>query len=80
MASPLGGALSLSRKDTCLTTQQTYLANAASARAQAETADLANVRERCLRSEAAWNAMAARVQQTEDLRARRLAEAAKVAA
>jgi len=63
-----------------LTTQQTYLANAASARADAEAADLANVRERCLRSEAAWNAMAARVQQSEDLRARRLAEAAKTAA
>lgn len=60
-----------------MTTQQTYLANAASARADAEAADLANVRERCLRSEAAWNAMAARVQHIEDLRARRSSEVAE---
>jgi hypothetical protein len=59
--------------------KQTYLANAAIARAEAEAADLANVRERCLRSEAAWNAMAARHQQTEDLRAQRLRDAAKAA-
>jgi len=58
-----------------LTPQQTYLANAASARAEADAAQLANVRERCLRSEAACIAMAERVQQTEDLRARRLVEA-----
>lgn len=63
-----------------MTIQQTYLANAASARAEAEATDLANVRDRCLRSEAAWNAMAARIQQTDDLRARRLAEAAGAAA
>lgn len=59
-----------------MTTQQTYLANAASARAEADAADLANVRARCLRSEAAWNAMAARIQQTQALRDRRLADAA----
>lgn len=59
---------------------QTFLANAAMARAEAEAADLANVRERCLRSEAAWIAMAARQQHTEDLRAKRLSEAAEAAA
>jgi hypothetical protein len=59
--------------------KETYLANAAKARAEAEAADLANVRERCLRSEAAWNAMAARHQHTEDLRAKRASETAKAA-
>lgn len=48
---------------------ETYLERAEDARAQAETATLANVRERCLRAEAAWREMAARVQRTEKMRA-----------
>lgn len=59
--------------------KSTYLANAAQARAEADAAVLDNVRERCLRSEAAWTAMAARLQYTEDLRAKRLAAEAKAA-
>jgi hypothetical protein len=59
---------------------QTFLANAAQARAEADAAELDNVRERCLRSEAAWIAMAARQQHTDDLRAKRLSEAAAAAA
>ena len=37
-----------------------YLARAAEARADAAAATLANVRDRCLRAEAAWTAMADR--------------------
>ncbi len=37
-------------------------------RDQAATTDLANVRERCLRSEAAWAAMAQRSRRTEAAR------------
>lgn len=59
--------------------KRTYLANAATARAEADAAVLDNVRERCLRSEAAWNAMAERLQFTEDLRAKRLAAEASEA-
>ena len=53
-----------------------YLARAAEARADAEAATLDNVRDRCRRAEAAWNAMAARSSRTERLRAQN--EAAKV--
>ena len=50
-------------------TSDFYLARAAeSARDAAET-NLENVRERCLRSEAAWRAMAARLLTAEDQRA-----------
>ena len=48
---------------------ENYLARAAECRAQAEAATLANVKERCLRAEEAWNGMAARVQRHEKLRA-----------
>lgn len=50
-----------------------YLARADEARAQAEMATLDNVRERCLRSEAAWREMAARVTLTDTMRATSLA-------
>ncbi len=46
-----------------------YLARAAEARAQAETISLENVRQRCLRAEEAWLAMARRVADTEARRA-----------
>lgn len=49
--------------------QELYLAHAADAHAEAEVAELENVRQRCLRSEAAWKEMAARVERTEKLRA-----------
>lgn len=61
-----------------LTDRETYLARAAEARAQAEAATLDNVRQRCLRSEAAWQAMADRARRTEQMRA--ASEAAKAAA
>ena len=45
-----------------------YLARAKDARAEADAATLDNVRERCLRAEAAWREMAARAQRTERMR------------
>ena len=50
-----------------------YLTRAEEARAQADAATLENVRERCLRSEAAWREMADRVTLTEKMRATSLA-------
>ena len=55
-----------------------YLARAAEARADADAATLDNVRDRCLRSEAAWAEMAARAGRTDKMRAK--TEAAKAAA
>ena len=51
-----------------------YLARAAEARADAEAATLANVRERCLRAAAAWDAMAARAHRGDTMRARQEAD------
>ena len=47
-----------------------YRARAAQAREEADTATLDNVRDRCLRAEAAWNHMADRVARTEEMRIR----------
>jgi hypothetical protein len=55
-----------------------YLARAAEARREADAATLSNVRDRCLRSEAAWLSMAERAERTEKMRAR--SEADKAAA
>ena len=55
-----------------------YLQRAAEARADADRADLANVKDRCLRAEAAWLVMAERADRTERLRAAH--EEAKAAA
>ena len=63
-----------------MTDRETFLARAADARRDAEAAQLDNVRERCLRSEAAWAEMAARAERTEKLRAARDAEKAATAA
>lgn len=55
-----------------------FRARAASARADAEAATLEHVRERCHRSEAAWEALARKAERSERLReeeARRKAEA-----
>ena len=45
-----------------------YLARAAQARADADAATLDNVRDRCLRSEAAWTQLADRAARTEQMR------------
>jgi hypothetical protein len=44
-----------------------YLARADQARAEAEAATLDHVRERCRRSEAAWQALADRAERSEKL-------------
>jgi hypothetical protein len=46
-----------------------YLARAGQARAEAEAATLERVRERCLRSEAAWIVMAERAEHSEKMKA-----------
>ncbi|RHW18147.1 hypothetical protein D1610_06590 [Sphingomonas gilva] len=48
-----------------------YRERAQLAQAEAETASLDNVRERCLRAEAAWTAMADRAERTQQLRDKR---------
>jgi hypothetical protein len=59
-------------------TLQLYRDRAEQARQEAEAATLDHVRDRCLRSEAAWTAMADRAAQTEDMRAKQaLAKAAQ---
>ena len=45
-----------------------YLARAAQARADADASTLDNVRDRCLRSEAAWSMLAERAARTEQMR------------
>ena len=50
------------------TNLQFVLARAAQAREEAEAATLDHVRERCRRSEAAWNALADKAQRSERLR------------
>jgi hypothetical protein len=55
-----------------------YTARAAEARADADASQLDNVKERCLRSAAAWEAMAARAHRSDTFRAGQ--EAAKAAA
>ena len=51
------------------TNLQFFLARAEQARDEAEAATLDHVRERCRRSEAAWNALADQAQRSEHLRA-----------
>ncbi len=57
-----------------------YLERAAEARRDAEAAVLDNVRDRCLRSAAAWDLMAARTARTERMRADQEAHKAAAAA
>ena len=59
---------------------ETLSARAADARADADAATLDNVRERCLRAEAAWIAMAERAARNETMRATLLAKKAADAA
>jgi hypothetical protein len=56
-------------------TREFYLARAEECRAEAASAPLANVRDRALRSEAAWRTMAAR--QDRIAQQREVAEAAR---
>jgi len=51
------------------TTSDFYLARAAECAAEAQRTALDNVRDRCLRSEAAWRAMAERLRRSEKMRA-----------
>lgn len=60
-------------------THPDYRALAANARSEADAATLANVRDRCLRSEAGFLAMAERQDLADRNRARREAAAAAVA-
>ena len=57
-----------------------YRARAIDARADAETAKLDNVRERCIRAAEAWETMADRAARTSKLRDRQDAEKAERAA
>ena len=58
------GACPIRNTDMSITSDY-YLARAAECALEAQQTGLANVRERCLRSEAAWRAMAARVASSE---------------
>jgi hypothetical protein len=60
-------------QDWLVTDRETFLSRANEAREQAESAMLQNVRDRCLRSEAAWREMAERAERTEKMRATLLA-------
>ena len=51
-----------------------YLARADECASEARQTSLSNVRERYLRSEAAWRAMAARISSTEKMRDRNVAD------
>ena len=63
------GQNSLSGTIVRSTNLQFFLARAKQARDEATAATLDHVRERCRRSEAAWNALAAQAQRSERLRA-----------
>ena len=56
------------------TQHEQFAARADEARADAQAATLTNVRERCLRAAAAWEAMAARAQRTDTMRAKQIAD------
>jgi len=58
------------------TTSDFYRARAAESAREAEAAVLDNVRDRCLRAEAAWLAMADRLTRAEDMRAAKESEKA----
>ena len=59
-----------------LNDRETFFARAAEARRDADAAILENVRDRCLRAEAAWTAMAERAARNETMRATLLAKKA----
>ena len=51
-----------------------FRARAEECRTQAEESSLQNVKERCLRAAAAWEAMAARARRTDTMRAKQIAD------
>jgi len=57
-------------------TSEFYLARATDCAREAKEASLDNVRDRCLRAEAAWRVMADRLAKGDEDRARRAAEKA----
>jgi len=57
-------------------TSDFYLTRAAGCAREAEQTELLNVRERCLRAEAAWRAMAERLLKSETERQRQASEKA----
>lgn len=57
-----------------------FLARAEQARTEADAATLEHVRERCLRSEAAWSALADKARRSERLRAEEAVRKAQAAA
>ena len=59
---------------------QFYRARADQARAEADAATLSHVRERCLRSEAAWEALASRAERAEQMREKLAIEKAALTA
>lgn len=59
--------------------REVYLLRAEQARTEAEEATLDNVRDRCLRAEAAWMEMADRAERTEKMRAASVAAKAALA-
>ena len=59
--------------------REVYLLRAEQARSEADEATLANVRDRCLRAEAAWMEMADRAERTEKMRAASVAAKAALA-
>jgi hypothetical protein len=71
---PAGGTNRQSQILSHLTDHETYLARAEAARAEADAATLENVKERCLRSEAAWMEMAERAERALKMRATLLSE------
>ena len=56
------------------TQHEFYVTRAAEARADAASATLDNVRDRCLRAATAWEAMAARAHRSDTFRAQQAAE------
>lgn len=60
-------------------TRDFYTARAEESAREAAIATLENVRERCLRAEAAWRSMASRIERSETMRETLSAEKAKQA-
>ena len=63
-----------------MTDRDLFMSRAEAARNDAEEATLANVRDRCLRAEAAWLAMADRATKVDRMRNQQLADKAQAAA
>lgn len=62
------------KENAVSSTSDFYHARAADSAREAREAALENVRDRCLRSEAAWRSMAERLTHAETMRAQQIAE------